>query len=104
MVKEKIVRVNAALHPEILRRVDFYAEQHYEDRSTAIRQLIAVGLKEKMKDRILYSYKEGRLTMRQAAELLGVDYWEMQEILKNEDIPIIRTTEKEINKRIKQRF
>jgi len=34
---------------ELLRRVDAYAEQHYEDRSTAPRQLVDFALRELQK-------------------------------------------------------
>lgn len=86
---EKAVRINTTLYPPLLKRIDFYAEQRLEDRSTAIRQLIAEGLKGELKAQVLNGLKEGRLTIRQAAELLGVAYWEMQQIMENEGTPTL---------------
>ena len=50
---EKVVRVNTTLYPNLLKRIDFYAEQKLEDRSTAIRQLIAEGLKKELKTKVI---------------------------------------------------
>ncbi|WP_279220965.1 UPF0175 family protein [Desulfofundulus salinus] len=35
------------------------------------------------------AYREGRMTIRQCADMLGVDYFEMNEILKSENINIM---------------
>ena len=42
----RAVRVNATIDEELLRRVDAYARSHYEDRSTAVRQLLDFALRE----------------------------------------------------------
>ena len=42
----RAARVNATIDEELLRRVDAYARTHYEDRSTAIRQLLDFALRE----------------------------------------------------------
>lgn len=84
----EVIRVNATLFPELLERVDFYAEQCYEDRSTAIRQLIAEGLKNKLKHKVLEEIKEQKLTIREGAALLGVSYWEMDQMLEEEGITL----------------
>lgn len=101
---EKVERVNTTLYPEQLRRIDFYAEQRLEDRSTAIRQLIAEGLKTELKAKVIASLKEKKLTVREAAELLGVEYWEMQQIMDEEGISLIDISEEEIAKRQNNRF
>ncbi len=46
-------------------------------------------LREKNKSKALQAYKEGRLTIRQCAELIGVDYYEMNDLLSEANIPII---------------
>ncbi len=101
---EKVERVNTTLYPEQLRRIDFYAEQRLEDRSTAIRQLIAEGLKTELKAKVTASLKEKKLTVREAAELLGVEYWEMQQIMDEEGISLIDISEEEIAKRQNNKF
>lgn len=101
---EKVVRVNTTLYPRLLKRIDFYAEQRLEDRSTAIRQLIAQGLKTELKDRIIESLREKRLTVRESAELLDIEYWEMQQIMDEEGINLIDISGDEIMKRRDNRF
>lgn len=100
---EKVIRVNTTLYPELLKRVDFYAEQRLEDRSTAIRQLIAEGLKKELKTKVIESLKEKKLTIREAAEILDVEYWEMQQIMDEEGVELIEVSENEIKKQ-KNRF
>ena len=100
---EVMVRVNATLYPELLKRIDFYAEQRFEDRSTAIRQLIAEGLKTELKAKVIQALKEKRLTIREAAELLGVEYWEIQQIMDEGGIGLIDATESEIANARKQK-
>ena len=101
---EKVVRVNTTLYPELLKRIDFYAEQRLEDRSTAIRQLIAEGLKNELKARVIESLKKKKLTIREAAELLDAEYWEMQQIMDEEGVNLIDISNEEIAKRQKNDF
>ncbi len=77
------------MYPGLLQRIDFYAEQRLEDRSTAIRQLIAEGLKQELKSKVMLSLKEKKLTVREVAELLGVAYWEMQQIMDEEGVALM---------------
>ncbi|MEK6950967.1 MAG: UPF0175 family protein [Nanoarchaeota archaeon] len=37
--------------------------------------------------------------IREAAELLGIEYWEMQQILEESGVPLIDITEEEIGQR-----
>ena len=85
----KKVRINATIDRQLLRRLDEYSLRYQEDRSTAVRQLLAFALREKNKNKALQAYKKGRLTIRQCAELLGVDYYEMNDLLSEANIPII---------------
>ena len=101
---EKVVRVNTTLYPELLKRIDYYAEQRLEDRSTAIRQLIAEGLKTELKAKVVESLKENKLTIREASELLDVEYWEMQQIMDEESVNLIDISENEIAKRQKNDY
>ena len=85
----KKAKINATIDRELLRRLDEYSLRYQEGRSTAIRQLLAFALREKNKSKALQAYKEGRLTIRQCAELIGVDYYEMNDLLSEANIPII---------------
>jgi predicted HTH domain antitoxin len=95
----EMVRVNTTMYPKLLKKIDFYAQQRLEDRSTAIRQLIAEGLKTELKKKVLTSLKDTKLTIREAAELLGVEYWEMQQIMEEEGVPAIGVADGEVKQR-----
>lgn len=96
----KIVRVNATLYKELLDRIEAYASKHLEDRSTAIRQLLVKGLQAELKSDVIKDYRDGRLTLREAAEILGVSYWEIQDILRAAGVPIQNLSDAEIEERI----
>lgn len=98
----EFVRINATMPSKILKQVDAYAERMQEDRSTAIRQLIAKALLEEKKKRILDAFETHKLTLREAAEALGVGYWDLQELLQKEGIPLTDMTGIEIAEERKQ--
>ena len=50
----ELVRVNTTLSRQILEKVDHYAEEMQEDRSTAIRQLLAKAVLQMNKQKIIY--------------------------------------------------
>ncbi|MCE7883018.1 MAG: ribbon-helix-helix protein, CopG family [Actinobacteria bacterium ATB1] len=75
------VRVNAAMSKELVERIDEYARRNYEDRSTAIRQLVDFALRERALQEALSAYETGRLTIRELARSLGIDIWQAHDIL-----------------------
>lgn len=84
----KMVRVNFTAPKELIERVDEFAQERLEDRSTAIRQLVQEGLKALMTDKVLEQFRRGRLTLREAAARLGMDLWEFQDLLQQRGIPL----------------
>ena len=69
----RALRVNGTMDEELLRRMDAYAEQqHYEDRSTALRQLVDFALRELQKRETLDAYRSGRVTLRDFGRALGL--------------------------------
>jgi len=87
-----IARVNATLDRDLLERVDQYAARHREDRSTAIRQLLDIALRELAKHDGLHAYREGRLTLRDLALMLGLDIWATHDLLSAEGVAIAQGT------------
>lgn len=83
-----VVRVNTTLDAALLRRLDTFAASHFEDRSTAIRQLISIGLREQTKREALDALREGRLTQREFARTLGLSYWGAQDLLASEGVVV----------------
>lgn len=84
----RAVRVNATLDADLLERVDAFAERRYEDRSTAIRQLVDFALREMAKREALEAYRQSRVTLREFARALGLGYWEANELLRSEGVAV----------------
>ena len=86
---DRVKRVNTTMPESLLRKVDLYSAWNLEDRATAIRQLVAEGLRVKLQQTVLEQYKKGKITIRQGAELLGITYLEMDELLRENRIPLV---------------
>lgn len=82
----RAVRVNATMDEEILRRVDAFAASRYEDRSTALRQLVDFALRELAKREALEAYQAGRVSLRELARTLGLDVWGTHDLLASEGV------------------
>lgn len=82
------VRINATMDEELLRRLDAFAAQRYEDRSTAVRQLLDFALREMRKREALDAYQSGRLTLREFARSLGLDVWAAHDLLRSAGVAV----------------
>ena len=76
--------VTVRLSKRNLSRVEAVRKLENVDRSTLFKKFIEDGLRE----RVLQFYKEGKLTQRCAAELLGITLREFLELLEAEGIPV----------------
>ncbi|MGH9158254.1 MAG: UPF0175 family protein [Acidimicrobiales bacterium] len=83
-----VVRINATIDRALLDRVDHFAHSHSEDRSTAIRQLLRVALRQLAKDEAVTAYRQQRMTIRQLAEALDLDVWAAHDLLASEGVAI----------------
>lgn len=86
---EKMERINITIYKSVLKEVDEVAKMRLEDRSTAIRQLLFNALKEERIERSIQLYKQQKVTLRKAAELGGLNYWEFQNEMAKRGIPVI---------------
>ncbi|MGI9033385.1 MAG: UPF0175 family protein [Acidimicrobiales bacterium] len=84
----RAVRVNVTMHESLLERVDRFAAGRYEDRSTAIRQLVDFALRELTKRDALEAYQSGRLTLRELGRALGLDGWAVHDLLAAEGVAV----------------
>ncbi|MGI8653527.1 MAG: CopG family ribbon-helix-helix protein, partial [Geodermatophilaceae bacterium] len=82
------VRVNATMDEDLVRRVDAFAAERYEDRSTALRQLVAFALRELHKRDAMDAYAAGRLTLREFARSLDLDVWAAHDLLRAEGVAV----------------
>jgi hypothetical protein len=87
-MNDRTVRVNATLHEDLLRRVDAFAASRYEDRSTALRQLIDFALRELTQREAVDAYKAGRLTLRELARALGLQIWPTHDLLASQGVAV----------------
>ena len=84
----KTVRVNTTLDTDLLERIDAFASGRREDRSTAIRQLVDIALRELSKGDALTAYRQGRLTLREFADALNLGVWAAHDLLLAEGVAI----------------
>ncbi|MCA1839872.1 MAG: ribbon-helix-helix protein, CopG family [Actinomycetota bacterium] len=85
---KRAVRINATMDEELLRRLDAFAQTRYEDRSTAIRQLVDFALRELSQRDAVDAYRAGRLTIREFARSLGLDVWGAHDLLAVLGVPV----------------
>ncbi len=84
----RTVRVNTTLDSDLLERIDAFASDRREDRSTAIRQLVDIALRELSKGDALTAYRQGRLTLREFADTLNLGIWPAHDLLLAEGVAI----------------
>ncbi|MEW6581453.1 MAG: hypothetical protein AB1416_01660 [Actinomycetota bacterium] len=82
------VRVNTVMDEELLREVDAYARDRREDRSTAIRQLVAFALREQQTREAVDAVRAGRMTLRGFATALDLDVWQAHDLLAASGAPV----------------
>lgn len=84
----KLGRVSLTVPKELLKKSDEIAKEKLEDRSTVMRELLALGLKQYMMMDAVNLYAEGKVSMEKAAETAGISIWKFLDILKERKMPI----------------
>ena len=84
----KLGRVSLTVPRELLEKSEKIAKEKLEDRSTVMRELLALGLKQYMIKDSLEMYVEGKISMEKAAELADVSIWKFLDVLKERKIPL----------------
>lgn len=84
----RAVRINATMDEQLLNRVDAFAATRYEDRSTAVRQLVDFALREMGKRDALDAYHAGRVTLCEFSRALGMDMWAAHDLLRAEGVAV----------------
>ena len=72
----------------MLSEIDKVSKEKHMDRSTLLRNLIACGLQEERKERVLWMYKQRRITLQKVGDMLDITYLDALELLKREDLHI----------------
>jgi len=84
----KAVRVNTTIDDDLLERIDAFAAERREDRSTAIRQLVDIALRELSKREAIDAFRQGRMTLREFADALNLSVWAAHDFLLAEEVAI----------------
>ncbi|MBI1972656.1 UPF0175 family protein [Candidatus Woesearchaeota archaeon] len=84
----KINRVSLTVPAEILEQSEKIAKEKAEDRSTTMRELLRLGIKQYMAERALALYAEGKISLEKAAEMAEISLWKILDLLKERKIPL----------------
>jgi predicted DNA-binding protein len=70
------------LPEELLETLDERARSHNTDRASYIRELLSEGIARDLEDEVVFAYREGRLSLSEAARRLGLDPWAWFDVLR----------------------
>jgi len=92
--------VTLRISNDVLEKIEEIAERERKERSEVIRELIKIGLRDKLIEDALKMYREGKVSMWRAAKMAGLSLWELIEILKERGVEIqytIRDLEEDLS-------
>ena len=92
--------VSTRIDENILLEIDELSKERQMDRASLLRNLIVEGLAIEKKKKVLNMYKERKISMAKAAEMLNIDLWQMIDIIKEENL-YIDYTEEELKEDLK---
>lgn len=82
------ITVSTRIEKKILSEIDELSKEKQMDRASFLRNLIVEGLSIEKKKKVLSMYKERKISLAKAAEILGIDLWSMIDMLKEENLYI----------------
>lgn len=85
---KELARINILMDKEFLNKIEKFAKERSEDRSTAIRQLIKKALRDERIELAVRRFQEGA-SFRKAAAIADLEYWDFQAELDKRGIPIM---------------
>lgn len=85
--------VTTRVSEDVLRQIDEFSAGKNMDRATMLRNLLEEGLVAEKKRKVLSEYKERKISLQRAAELLGIHLVEMLELIEREGIYLDYTAE-----------
>ena len=96
-----MITISARIDKELAEEIEKIVKERRIDRSTVIRELLYVGLKEYKLRKALELVRERKVTVWKAAEIAGLTYREMLEKLKEHNVPF-PITEEELAREIEE--
>ena len=79
--------VGVRLGPEEIKTIEERAKESSVDKSTALRQLLKMGIRQFNLERGIELYAHGKVSIGKAAEIAQVSIWEMMDLLMERKIP-----------------
>ena len=73
--------IGIRLPKEVLSRIEKLGREEHEDRSTIIRKLVMLGYSDLVKEKSAEKYRNGKVTLSEAAHQAGLTLWEMESYL-----------------------
>ena len=69
---------------KLLKEIDQYSKENQMDRASFLRNLIVEGLAMEKEKKVLKMYKNRKISLAKAAEMLEIDLWHAIDIIKRE--------------------
>lgn len=80
--------ISTRIEEKVLAEIDEMSKEKQMDRASLLRNLIVEGLVIEKKRKVLEMYKEKRISLAKGAEMLGIDLWQMIDLIKEENLYI----------------
>ena len=78
--------ITTRVEEKLLQEIDQLSKENQMDRASFLRNLIVGGLEIEKEKKVLQMYKDRKISMAKAAEMLNIDLWQMIDIVKREKI------------------
>ncbi len=92
--------VSTRIDKEMLSEIDELSKEKQMDRASFLRNLIVEGLSIERKKKVLSMYKDRKISLAKASEMLNVNLWDMLDLIEEEGI-YLDYSEEELREDIK---
>ena len=76
--------ITTRVEEKVLAEIDQLSKENQMDRASFLRNLIVEGLAMEKEKKVLKMYKNKKISLAKAAEMLGIDLWQAIDIIKRE--------------------
>jgi len=101
MTEEELTTVSARIQKSQAKEIQRLASTRGTDKSAIIRELLTTAIQNKRTEEALNQVQTKKITVWRAAEIAGVTYREMLELLKTHNIPF-PLSEQELRREIEE--
>ncbi|MBI2545693.1 UPF0175 family protein [Candidatus Woesearchaeota archaeon] len=78
--------ISTRIEEHVLAEIDELSKERHMDRASLLRNLIVEGLALEKKNKVLHMYKERKISLARAAEMLEIDIWQMIDLIRKENL------------------